>query len=261
MLPPRRDEGPGVRVPVLMYHYIRVNPDPLDAYGADLSVSPAHFAAQMEFLVHDGFTTITPDALIAALDHGAPLPPRPVLLTFDDGYDDFYTAAYPVLQRLGLRATSFVITGRVGTPGYLTWDAMRAMQAGGLVQFEAHTVDHAEMAHIPLARAEYELGASKASLEAHLDTPVAYFCYPSGDYDPAVEDLLAAAGYRAAFTTQPGLWHHPGEAFALTRMRVHGADTLARFTAHLGLSAAPGPELPAPPDADPRPAEPHLVPR
>ncbi|HMA34911.1 MAG TPA: polysaccharide deacetylase family protein [Chloroflexia bacterium] len=268
--------GPGVRVPILMYHYIRTNPAVPDRLGADLSIAPAHFAAQLDWLAAHGFQTITLDDLTAAIRHGAPLPRRPVILTFDDGYADFYTAAYPALAQHGFKATSFVITGKVGRPGYLTWDQMRAMQASGLVQFEAHTVDHVELAHVSLLKAQYELIASKQALESQLGTRVKYFCYPSGDYNAAVEALVTLDGYQAALTTHPGLWHHPGDLLALTRVRIHGSDTLARFAAHLGLApppalhhpaAGPAPDGGAPaadppiPDLSNPPAEPVMTPR
>src|SRR5207253_7977146 len=130
---------------ILMYHYVRVNPRASDRLGADLSVTPAHFAAQMKWLAANGFHTVTLDDLTAAIVEGEPLPSRPVILTFDDGYEDFYTAAYPILEEYRFKATSFVITGKVGWGGYLTWDQMRKMQASGLVQFESHTVNHVQL--------------------------------------------------------------------------------------------------------------------
>jgi peptidoglycan/xylan/chitin deacetylase (PgdA/CDA1 family) len=227
-----------VRVPILMYHYIRANPNRHDTLGADLSVTPQHFAAQMALLVAAGYQTITLDDLVAALREDRPLPPHPVILTFDDGYADFYTTAYPILARYGLRATSFVITGRVGRPGYLTWDEMRTMQAGGLVQFESHTVDHVELNRVSRLKAEYELDASRAALEQHLGVPIEFFCYPSGRYNAAVETLVARAGYEAALSTQPGMLHRAGDLLALSRVRVHGAESLAAFAWELGIRGA-----------------------
>ena len=234
---PHAPLGPAtVQVPILMYHYIRVNPNRHDTLGADLSVTPQHFAAQMALLVAAGYRTITLDDLVAALRDGRPLPPHPVILTFDDGYADFYSSAYPILARDGLRATSFVITGRVDRPGYLTWGQMRTMEAGGLVQFESHTVDHVELPYVSLVKAEYELNASRAALEQHLGVPIDFFCYPSGRYNAQVETLVARAGYEAAVTTQPGALHRAGSLLALSRVRVHGAESLTAFAWGLGLS-------------------------
>ena len=232
-----------VRVPILMYHYIRVNPNPRDRLGADLSVSPQNFEQQMRWLAANGFHTITLDDLTSAILEGDPLPPRPVVLTFDDGYADLYTTAFPILKRYGFRATSFVITGKVGWPGYLTWPQMLEMQASGLVQFESHTVDHVDMSRVPPAQAQYELTASKTALEQHLNVPVRYFCYPFGRYNSQVEALLAQDGYVAATTTAYGTVHGPDDLLTLSRVRVHGAETLQTFAALLtgtGLPSANG---------------------
>ena len=218
-----------VQVPVLMYHYIRVNPIASDRYGADLSVTPAHFAAQMRLLATHGFHPISLQQLADAFLYGTALPSRPVVLSFDDGYADFYTAAYPILQAWGFRATSFIITGKVGWGGYLTWAQMRQMQASGLIDFESHTVNHVELGLIALSRAQYEMQTSKAVLEAQLGRPIRFLCYPSGSYSYAVEQAAAADGYVAAFTTQPGSWESAGTRFALPRVRIHGSTTLAGF--------------------------------
>ena len=223
--------GHVVRVPILMYHYIRNDPGRRDPAGEDLSVSPVHFLQQMTYLATSGFHTITLDDLLAAIQWGTPLPSHPIILTFDDGYEDFYTAAYPVLHTLGLRATSFVITGKVGLSGYLTWDQIRAMQASGLVQFESHTVDHADMGHMPLSRAVYEMAASKAILEQQTGTQVLYFCYPAGHYRPGDISLLWSTGYNAGVGTRYGVLHSLSDLAALTRVRIHGADTFASFVA------------------------------
>ena len=226
-----------VRVPILMYHYIRVNPNPRDRVGADLSVTPDNFAQQMRLLAAKGFHTVSMDELATAILTGAPLPSHPIALTFDDGYEDFYAAAFPILKRYGFDATSFIITGKVGWKGYLTWDQMREMQATGLVQFESHTVDHVTMNRISRARADYELRASKSALEKHLGSHVDVFCYPSGRYNIAVESLVAQDGYIAGVSTQPGIVHNIADLLALTRMRIHGGDTTQGFALKLGLSA------------------------
>lgn len=227
-----------VRVPILMYHYIRVNPDPHDRVGADLSVTPEDFAQQMQLLAARGFHTISLDELAAAILTGAALPDRPIVLTFDDGYEDFYTSAYPILKEYHLDATSFVITGKVGWKGYLTWDQMREMQASGLVQFESHTVDHVAMSQVSLSQAQYELIASKSALEKQLDARVDIFCYPSGRYDSQVESFLAQDGYIAGVSTRPGIVHNIGDLPALTRLRIRGSDTLNEFAGKMGLMVA-----------------------
>ncbi len=226
-----------VSLPILMYHYIRVDRSPRDRAGEDLSVTPQDFSAQMRLLAARGFHTVTLDDLMGAMEHREALPSNPVILTFDDGYEDFYTAAYTLLKELDFKSTAFIITGKVGQKGYLTWDQIKEIQASGLVQFESHTVDHTDMKYIPLAMAQQELVRSKAILEQQLGRPVDYFCYPAGHYTPQVEALVPADGYLAAVSTHEGVTHSPLSRYALTRVRMHGSDTLQSFKAKVGVTS------------------------
>ncbi len=228
--------GYRVHVPILMYHYVRIVTDPRDRAGRDLSVTPLHFAQQMDLLHRQGFHTITLDDLLFAIVDGEQLPSNPVVLTFDDGYEDFYTTAFPILQRYGLQSTSFIITGKVGWPDYMSWDQLRKLQSTGLVQFESHTVDHLDMGHMSRIRAQYEMLTSKITLEQQLHTRVDYLCYPSGHYDAAVLSLLTIDGYRAGIGTAYGTWHGVNDLDALTRVRIHGSDTIGSFAARLGIT-------------------------
>lgn len=224
-----------VYVPILMYHYIRVNPFARDRAGADLSVSPEHFAQQMALLAAEGFHTVTLDDLMAAIFNGTRLPSMPIILTFDDGYEDFYTAALPVLEKYSFRATSFIITGKVGRGNYMTWQQIKQIEAGGLVQFESHTVDHADMGHMSIARAHNEMLASKVTLERQLGVPVDYFCYPAGHYTAGEISMLGTVGYVAGVGTRYATVHSLADLGALTRVRIHGGDSLASFAAKLGI--------------------------
>ncbi len=115
-------------IPILMYHYVRTVTDPADTIGSNLSVTPERFAAQMQYLADHGYTTLTLREVHAILAGQAPLPERPIALTFDDGYRDFYTAAWPVLRQHGFKATNYVITDLIGEDAYLTWDMLRGMR-------------------------------------------------------------------------------------------------------------------------------------
>jgi peptidoglycan/xylan/chitin deacetylase (PgdA/CDA1 family) len=220
-----------------MYHYVRTVLDRRDRVGIDLSVTPAHFAQQMALLHDRGFHTITFDDLLSAIYSGTSLPAKPIIISFDDGYEDYYTTAFPILQKYGFRSTGFIITGKVGQPAYMTWDQLRQLQRSGLTQFESHTVDHADMGHMSIARAHQEMAFSKRTLEQELGTTVEYLCYPSGHYNTGVLSLLSVEGYRAGIGTRPGTVHSVSDIQALTRVRIHGSDTLASFAAKLGIAA------------------------
>jgi peptidoglycan/xylan/chitin deacetylase (PgdA/CDA1 family) len=247
VVPPGR---PAVRVPILMYHYIRVNPDPRDRLGFNLSVTPADFAQQMDWLAANGFHPVDFDDLRAYLLGHDALPARPVVLTFDDGYRDLYTTAYPVLRAHRFKAVAYVVAGFVGRASNVTADQVLEMDANG-IQIGAHSVSHADLTRISAADLQHEVFDSKAMLEGLLGHPVLDFCYPSGRVDDAVVRTVAAAGFQTATTTQPGVVHTAADRFLWTRVRVSGGEPLPQLVADLGQ---PEPvELATPPPPPPTP--------
>jgi peptidoglycan/xylan/chitin deacetylase (PgdA/CDA1 family) len=234
---------PAVNVPILMYHYIRVNSNPGDALGFALSVTPGDFAAQMGWLAANGYHTVDLQDLVTYFQTGRSLPSRPVVLTFDDGYEDFYSTAYPVLRAYGFTAVAYVITGLLGAGGYLTADQLVQLDAGG-IEIGAHTVTHPDLTRLPAAQVQREVGDSKAMLEGLLRHPVLDFCYPSGKTSPVVAQLVEAAGFQSATTTAPGTVHAFANRFAWNRVRVSGGEPLTAFIESLG---AVEPAVPAPP--------------
>ncbi len=218
--------APSITVPVLMYHYIRPLAG-LDATGRSLSVSPEHFQSQMEQLVQDGYHAITPAQLDAALTYGTPLPQKPILITFDDGYYDQIQNALPILVRLHLPATFFIISGWVNRYGYMYAPTLRMADATGLVTIAAHTQHHADLPALSPQRAFEEILGSKADLERILGHRVSYFAYPYGAFSPSVENDVRDAGFRLAFTTIGGDRQSPQSRYLLERERVHDASTIA----------------------------------
>ncbi len=230
---PASQPTPVLRVPILMYHYVRVNPNPVDRIGAGLSVNPDLFARQMAYLADAGYTPVTLADVYAAWTAGQPLPPKPVVLTFDDGYRDFYTAAYPVLKGRGFKATVYVIVDFLDRPAYLTWDMLANLLAEGLVTVGSHTLTHVDLSTAPAERVRREIFESKQRLEGRLGIPVTDFSYPSGRYNGAVVGLVDAAGYRTAVTTRPGNILRLEERLTLPRVRVDGREGLAEFITKL----------------------------
>jgi len=224
---------PLLRVPILMYHYIRVNPNPVDRVGAGLSVNPDLFARQMAYLAEAGYTPVTLEDVYAAWTVGAPLPPKPVILTFDDGYRDFFTAAYPVLKAHGFKATVYVIVDFLDRPAYLTWEMLSTLVSEGLVTVGAHTLTHVDLTAAAPDRARREVFLSKQRLEERLGVAVVDFAYPAGRYNPTVVGLVDAAGYRTAVTTRPGAVLRLEERLTLPRVRVDGREGLAEFIPRL----------------------------
>ena len=226
--------APDPRVLILMYHYIRAGVPASDRIGQGLSVAPADLDAQARALVQRGYVSVALDDLVAAQHGAAVLPPRAVALTFDDGYADFYTAAWPTLQRHGLGATVYVISGRLGQPGYLACDQLRELADAG-VTVAAHSVTHPRLTALSDTALAWEMRESRRQLEACVGRPVRHFAYPSGAFDARVRRAAADAGYLTATTTVYGVARPTLDPLTLPRLRVFGGASLAQF---LGQVAA-----------------------
>lgn len=225
VLPP----GPSaIRVPVLMYHYIRVNPVAYDRMGFNLSVTPADFAAQMDWLARNGYHPITFAELHGYLNGQRGLPNRPVILTFDDGYADFYTTALPILRAHDFSAVAYVVSGFMGWPGYMTPAQVVEADRSG-IEIGAHTVNHVDLSKQSPDGLHYQLTASKAALEQLLGHPVLSLCYPSGRFNPTVAAAAENAGYRDATTTRWGSFRNLAGRYFWDRLRVSGGETLDQF--------------------------------
>jgi peptidoglycan/xylan/chitin deacetylase (PgdA/CDA1 family) len=221
-------------VPILMYHRIDYLRPTLPAITRRLTVDPGDFAHQMAWLKSHRYHSITQEQLLAALRDGRPLPSKPVLITFDDGYRDVLGKASPVIRRLGLRATEYVITSRLhGTdPSFLTVPQLRVLEQRG-IEIGSHTVTHADLPTLSNAQAFEELTASKRTLERAVGHPVPWFAYPYGAYDSQVVALVARAGYELAVTTQGGSCQSSAQPLELKRLEVLDSTGVAGFAAML----------------------------
>ena len=208
-------------VPILMYHRIDVLRPTLPAITRSLTVAPEDFARQMRWLHGHGYHTVTQEQLFAALERGSHLPAKPVLITFDDGYRDVLVNAAPVLRRLGMKATAYVITSRIsnGDVSFLTWRQLTQLERAG-VAIGSHTVHHSELPGLSDPAALQELIQSRRALEAHLHHPVQWFAYPAGRFDARTEALVRQAGYVFAVTTQSGATQDARQPFSLRRYEV-----------------------------------------
>ena len=223
-----------VGVPILMYHYIRVNPVASDGAGYNLSVTPRDFGLQMRFLSTHGFTPVSMATLREHVRNKAQLPPNPVVITFDDGYADSYIEALPTLQRFHFIATFYIVTGFVDLPRYVTWDQVAAMDRDGM-EIASHTVHHVGLTVIGALQRQIELVDSRAVLEKRLSRLILDFCYPSGEVNAAAEIAVARAGYLSATTTVSGRADVGTDPLRLPRIRVWGGESLTTFADVLGL--------------------------
>jgi peptidoglycan/xylan/chitin deacetylase (PgdA/CDA1 family) len=204
-----------------MYHRINIVTATTPAASRALTVHPADFARQMAWLKRRGYRTIRQRELFDALMCGRPLGPRPIMLTFDDGYRDVFFQASPVLARLGMHAIAYVVSGRIsrGDPSFLTWPLLRALERRG-IEIGSHTVAHRDMTSLSGPAVLRDLRSSRLALERTLRHPVPWLAYPFGASDARVERLVGRAGYLLAVTTRPGVVQHAHRPHALSRLRI-----------------------------------------
>ncbi len=234
-------------VPILMYHYISAAPNPQDRIRYSLSVPPEMFEAQLKLLRDNGFTTITLRDLYEYLAVGAPLPDKPIILTFDDGYVDNYTHAFPLLQKYGMTGTFFVLTGRAddGDPAYLSWDMIQQMSNAGM-DIQLHSRDHLDMRNRSYDWLVFQIIGGRQSIEGHTGKPVIFMAYPSGKYDANVLRFLRSTNFWAAVTTNPGSDHLLRDALTLDRVRIPGQMSLQGFARLLNLNITAQQAVPNP---------------
>lgn len=225
-----QDSGKSVRVPILYYHYIGNNPNPADTARDSLSITPDLFEKQMNYLESNGFNTISLDTLYAALKGGL-LPPKPVVLTFDDGYVDFYVNAFPILERHHIHATSFIPTSLIGGGYYMSWNQIKEIQGSGLISFEAHSLTHPNLVSLSPGVAKNQITESRKVLESEIGVPVNFFAYPYGASNSLDWEYAKEAGYAAAVGTWSGKFESEGDEFDWPRIRMGGAIPMDTFEA------------------------------
>jgi len=221
-----RSSPVGLSIPILLYHY-----------------TPGDFAAQLEHLRTRNYNVVDLDQVAAAMSGGTPLPDKPVVITFDDGFAN-QLQAFDTLRQYNMKATYYIIAGGVASrwcigagrryhdplqpaggcgDSYLNWDQIRMLDRSGLITIGAHTVDHQGLASDSPGQQQFEIAQSKSQLEAQLGHAVRHFSYPYGSYDQTTVDLVRQAGFITATTTLPGTIQPPGSLFTLRRVR----DTLS----------------------------------
>jgi len=211
-------------VPVIMYHNI----DERSAVSR-LSVSSESFERQMNFLKSHKYNVVKLEDLAGMLKKNK-LPSKTIAITFDDGYGNNYTNAYPVLKKLGLQATIFIIPAMVGTDGYLTWSQIAEMSESGFIEIGSHSMAHPWLPTQPKENLDPEIRGSKLTIESRLNKEVNAFSYPLGGFNKDVREKVIEAGYKIAVTTNPGKKYPKHDLFAMKRLRISStSDNLFVF--------------------------------
>jgi peptidoglycan/xylan/chitin deacetylase (PgdA/CDA1 family) len=241
---PTSGSAPGTEsVPILMYHVIATPPP--GALFPGLYVEPREFAAEMRALKSAGWNAVTLDQVEAAWSRGASLGPgKPIVLSFDNGYQSQYTQALPVLRRLGwVGDENLQLTGLPPSQGGLGEGEIRGLVSAGW-ELDTQGYSHADLIMLDPQLLHYQVADARTALQRRYHVPVNWFAYPSGHYNATVIEALKAAGYAGSTTVVPG-WAHPGDdRYRLHRLRVLGGTTPAELLSLIdGTHANP----PAPP--------------
>ncbi|GIP38659.1 hypothetical protein J31TS4_19390 [Paenibacillus sp. J31TS4] len=218
-------------IPVLLYHSIA------DIPGNPVAMRPELFEAEMAYLAREGYTPLTLESFLRILYGNEPSPPKPVLLTFDDGYANNDTVARPVLERYGFPATLFFCPGFEGQEGYLTWKQVRRLQRAGW-SIEPHTMNHVRLPDLDLVLQRREIVESKRAIEKRLGRRVLAFSYPYGEYDERTLEALRQTGIRYAFALKDDFASSDQPPLELRRLVASGDQTLEEW-AHMLKTGRP----------------------
>jgi peptidoglycan/xylan/chitin deacetylase (PgdA/CDA1 family) len=239
-------------VPILMYHHVS-NLPVRDYLDFNLTVTTTSFNAQLTWLQQQGYHSITMTELFDALYYGKALPAHPMILTFDDGYNDMYTDALPTLLAHHYRGMFYIITGFTGG-NYMTWEQVRTLAQDGM-QIASHTIHHVNVGQPPAwTSTQNELLFSKKTLEAQLVQPVQFFCYPTGEpfhHDSLYEQQIVLTdllndGYVGA-TLDPFSYdsaiQNAQTPYLLPRVRVSGGESAQLFISILNSTLTTGAQM------------------
>lgn len=185
-------------VPLVVYHIVRpAYPDDSEAVKG-LAQTPELFDAQMKYLGEAGYHVVSFGALEEHLTHGTPLPKKPIVISFDDGWQDQFIYAFPILKKYNYTATFFVFTNSIGRRGFLTWNNLRTLRDAHMT-IGSHTLSHPFLTAISDPAILWnEIVESKKKLERHLGIVVREFAYPFGYYNPEIVAMVKKAGYSSA---------------------------------------------------------------
>jgi peptidoglycan/xylan/chitin deacetylase (PgdA/CDA1 family) len=211
-------------IPILMYHVIAAPPTGAPFPG--LYVEPAEFAEQMQALKHAGWHAVTLDQAEAYWRHGVALGTgKPIVLSFDNGYQSQYSQALPTLRRLGwVGVENIQLSGLPPSQGGLGTREIRNLVAAGW-ELDTQGMSHASLISLDAEQLHYQIVDARQTLQRRYDVPVNWFCYPSGLYNPTVVTAVKAAGYTGSTTVVPGWAHAHEDPYRLHRLRVLGGTT------------------------------------
>ena len=228
------------KLPILTYHRVApVGAENMNRYRVD----PAQFEQQLKYLSDSGYYSVSWEGWLNAMFTRKPMEGRPIAITFDDGYLDFYEYAWPLLKKYGFTATVFLVTEMVGktntwdalygeTVDLMDWKEIQELSAEG-IQFGSHTATHKALTSLSAEQLATEGILSRMKLAKMLGSGTEIIAYPYGDTDPVVAHVMGACGYQVGLTCNPGFAGFGDDSMSLPRVEVKGSDTLQEFVSKL----------------------------
>ncbi len=214
-----------LRVPVIMYHYVEYVKDKGDTIRQSLNIEPHNFEMQLQTLQANNYQTFFVKDIPDILDGKIALSSRSAILTFDDGYEDFYENVFPLLKKYYIRATIYVVNNFIGRKGFLTEDQLKEMADSDLVEIGSHTLDHFYLKNATKSQAVMEIEESKKGLEDMLGIQIKTFAYPFGAFDEQSLEIVKEASFSAAVSVIPGVNQSVDNLLFLNRIRSGYAST------------------------------------
>jgi len=216
---PTPNYGFCLRVPVLLYHHVRPQAEAVLRKQSSLNVDPGFFDLQMKYLTEHGYNTISADVLINALKTHSSVPTKSILITVDDGYRDFFTNAFSIIQKYGIKVNLLIATGLIGGEDNMSWDQISQIKGSGLAYFVDHTWSHYAIGRGSQDKIQYEIQTGKQQLEEHTGQSVNIFGYPYGSFNNNAISTLQSDGFLGAFSTIGGFLQC--DSFIMTLHRNH----------------------------------------
>lgn len=221
----------GFNPPILMYHEIQKE-------GSDTSkliVAPEHFKRHMKYLNDQNYSVVDLETLFTWILSGKPIPSKTLAITFDDGYLNNYTEAFPILKQYGFPATIFLTVQNIGRhKDYLTWQQVREMEQHG-IQFGNHTLTHPHLTRLPYETIKTEILKAQDILGQNVRTPSSIFCYPFGEFDSRIQRAVRLSGYRGAVASSPTGLTPLDDRYGFRRIRIsNSSNSLYVFSFEIG---------------------------
>lgn len=207
------------KIPILIYHYVEYNDDKRDFIRDSLNVEPHVFESQIKTLKDAGYVFITPSEIQTVLDAHEQNGNKYVILSFDDGYEDFYTDVFPILKRNNTKAVNYIIYNFVGKPNYMSSSQITEIAASGLVEIGSHTLNHTSLTSVNSESAYNEISASKIGLENDYVITVTSLAYPYGFFNDGIQKMAKDAGYTTAVTVNTGNIVSSKNLYSIDRIR------------------------------------------